>query len=140
MSETPTTGTPQPGTGDQGPPPQPVPAQPVPSSPSITLGIVMLLLVALAIFGAIAVVLGLGGTSALDIKIGDFKIKTQAVGFGIMALSLLAIVGMVKYMPTTTHPFAGPNQQSPLERASPGLFLLGAASLVAGVIVAIVNH
>jgi hypothetical protein len=100
----------------------------------------MLLLVALAIFGAIAVVLGLGGTSALDIKIGDFKIKTQAVGFGIMALSLLAIVGMVKYMPTTTHPFAGPNQQSPLERASPGLFLLGAASLVAGVIVAIVNH
>jgi len=140
VSETPTTGTPQPGTGDQGPPPQPVPAQPVPSSPSITLGIVMLLLVALAIFGAIAVVLGLGGTSALDIKIGDFKIKTQAVGFGIMALSLLAIVGMVKYMPTTTHPFAGPNQQSPLERASPGLFLLGAASLVAGVIVAIVNH
>jgi len=96
-----------------------------------------------AIAGAVFAVLGLGGSSPIDIKIGDdFKLKTEVVGFGVMALALLGIVGIVKVLPGTVVPFGGPSTptRNVLPVPDPVLVGLGSISLVAAIIIAIVDH
>lgn len=129
------------GTTPTPPVPQPPPAPATPPTRSVFVGILLLMLGLVVIFGAIAAVLGLGGTSALDLKISDdFQIKTQSVGFGIMALGLLGIVGLIKFMPAHIVPFAGPPTQEPLTRMKPRLLAGSAVTAIVAIVLAILDH
>ncbi|HEX3999417.1 MAG TPA: hypothetical protein VHX65_12775 [Pirellulales bacterium] len=61
---------------------------------------------ALAVFGAIAAVLGLGGVSAFDGTIGSAKIKTSNVGLAILVVGTLLAGVVALKLPKDVRVFA----------------------------------
>ncbi|QSR30910.1 hypothetical protein CFI00_10465 [Nocardioides sp. S5] len=89
------------------PSPQPTPA-PTPTQPpraSWTITVLMLLGATITILGVVCLLMGLGGSTALDLKIGETTFKTTSVAIVITAVGLVMTLGPLKLIPEGVTPF-----------------------------------
>ena len=84
------------------PTPQPTPDTTAPAQPpraSWTITVLMLLGAAITLLGIVCLLMGLGGSTVLDIKVGDTTLKTTSVATVITAVGLVMGLGPLKLVP-----------------------------------------
>lgn len=99
-----------------------------PRTLSVTFTVLIWAGIALAIFGAIVAILGVGGAAAFDGKIGSIEVKTGSVGLAILVVGLIFAGTIALRLPRNVRVLARARKRSLTERIArraPLFFLAG---------------
>lgn len=84
-------------------------------SRSMTFTALVVLGMVIALAGVVMLLLGLGGSSSFDLKLGDWSVSTTSTGLAIVAIGAALAAGVALNLPDGVQVY-GPGTDSPVER------------------------